>query len=88
MAGEHDLLAVLAERDCVERIFSRALLHSRRSDRHASDSDANDRRLVFQEPLDVVGRHMSLDDVVAENRGMAGLQRVRYSCLILGAAQL
>ena len=49
-------------------------LHAGRTHRHPKDGDARDGRAIAQEPIDDVGRHMSLDDVIRDERRVAGSQ--------------
>jgi hypothetical protein len=47
-------------------------LHAGRTHRHPKDGDARDGRAIAQEPIDDVGRHMALDDVIRDERRVAG----------------
>jgi hypothetical protein len=49
-------------------------LHAGRTRRHPRDGDARDRRAIAQEPIDDVGGHMALDDVIRDEGRVAGSQ--------------
>ena len=49
-------------------------LHAGRTHRHPKDGDARDGRAIAQEPINDVGRHMALDDVIRDERRVAGSQ--------------
>lgn len=71
MLREDGLLAVLRERDHVERLFPAALFHAGRTHRHAGRGDAGNRGLFFQQPLDVGRGHVPLNHIAADCRGVA-----------------
>lgn len=88
VAGEHRLGAVLRERHRVEVLLHPALLHTGRAHGHAADADARDRRLLFQQALDVLRRHVTFDHVAADFGRVTGLQIGRHTGLNLGRRQL
>jgi len=79
VSGEDRLRPALGERHRRISLLHPALLHAWRAHRHAGDADAGNRRLFAKQALNVLRRHVPLDDVLADPGGVTGLQVGRHT---------
>src|SRR5687768_9437758 len=77
--------AVAVERDDLVRVSPTSHLHARRTGGHPGYGDSRDLRLLFQQPLNVGGRHVALVDVPANERRVARMQTLGDTPRLLGA---
>src|SRR6185295_12233601 len=57
--------------------------HAGRADRHPRHGNANHLGSLGEQPVDEVGRHVTFEHIAVDERGMAGLQRLRHPVLLL-----
>ena len=79
VSGEDRLRPAPGERHRRISLLHPALLHAWRAHGHAGDADAGNRRLFAKQALNVLRRHVPLDDVLADPGGVTGLQVGRHT---------
>ena len=76
MAGKDRAKPVILQQDDIVRLSCRSLLHAGRTDRHSRDCESLGRGSLRQQPSDVSGGHMPLNDIAINHSRVARLKIV------------
>jgi hypothetical protein len=76
--GIYSRAAFFVERKNFIRLRLRSF-HAGRTNGHSRHGKPDNRRCLFEHPLDQIGGNMAFDNVTIDHRGMAGMKSARHS---------